>query len=378
MKFSSRTIAIAITLILIALLVYFFSDIVAYVVISWVLSMLGQPLMDFFMRIRIRKFKLGRNISAVLVLLVYTLVVALLLWLFVPLIVEQANNLADVDYNSIAIALEDPINQINAWMEDKGLVQNARPPEEQLKDALKLEEWFRIGQLSDVFGYLLSAAGNIFISLFSIIFVTFFFLREQRLFGDFMVAVVPVKYEKQVQNAIQTVSRLLTRYFGGILLQVTIITLFISIGLSILGVKNALLIGFFAGLINVIPYLGPIIGAAFGVFITISSNLDLTFYTEMLPLLLKVVAVFAAMQLTDNFLLQPWIFSKSVLAHPLEIFIIILMGAQLGGITGMVLAIPTYTVLRVIARGFLSEFRIVQKLTERMGQESPPPPGPNV
>ena len=146
----------------------------------------------------------------------------------------------------------------------------------------------------------------------------------------------------------------------------TIITIFVSVFLSILGIKNALLIGFFAALINVIPYLGPMIGAAFGVFITISSNLDLEFYNEMLPLLVKVVIVFASMQMLDNFLLQPFIFSNSVLAHPLEIFIIILVGAKLGGILGMVLAIPVYTVLRVVARVFLSEFKIVQKITGGM------------
>ena len=127
--------------------------------------------------------------------------------------------------------------------------------------------------------------------------------------------------------------------------------------------KNALLIGFFAAVINVIPYLGPLIGAVFAIFITISSNLDLEFYSEMMPLLLKVVAVFGAMQMLDNFILQPYIFSNSVLAHPLEIFIIILIGAKLNGITGMILAIPVYTILRVIARVFLSEYKIVQKLT---------------
>jgi len=116
----------------------------------------------------------------------------------------------------------------------------------------------------------------------------------------------------------------------------------------------------------VIPYIGPLLGAIFAVFITISSNLDLEFYNEMLPLLIKVVVIFASMQLIDNIILQPLIFSRSVLAHPLEIFLIILMGAQLYGIVGMVLAIPAYTVIRVIAKEFLNKFKIVQKLTGKM------------
>ena len=101
----------------------------------------------------------------------------------------------------------------------------------------------------------------------------------------------------------------------------------------------------------------------FGAAITISSNIDASFYGEILPDLYKLIAVFAMMQLLDNFILQPNIFSKSVKAHPLEIFVIILIGAKLGGVMGMILAIPAYTIFRVIAKVFLSEFKIVQSIT---------------
>ena len=180
-----------------------------------------------------------------------------------------------------------------------------------------------------------------------------------------MVTAIVVWLELR-EHAVDESSRLLVRYFIGIATQIIVITTMVSLLLSLFGIKNALLIGFFAALINVITYVGPLIGAIFAVLLTISSNLDLNFYNEMLPLLLSVFGVFAVMQLVDNFLLQPFIFSNSVLAHPLEIFIVILMGAQINGIVGMVLAIPAYTVLRVIAKNFLSEFRIVQKLTQGM------------
>ncbi|MCP3933544.1 MAG: AI-2E family transporter [Bacteroidetes bacterium] len=365
MNSTTRYIAIAISILVIGALIYFFSNIVAYVLISWVLAMIGQPLMNFFQRkIHFKKYRAGRTLCAALTLLFYFGLVALLLLMFVPLVVEQASNLAEVDYGAIATALEEPMGRFQQWLEKYGLVNQAESPEQQIQDTLK--GWFNPAKIGNFFGYLVSAAGNIFITLFSIIFVTFFFLREQGLFANLIVAIVPDKYEEQAKGAIQDIKNLLTRYFSGILLQMTVITLFVTICLSILGVSNALLIGFFAALINVIPYLGPIIGAAFGVFIAISSNLDLDFYTQMLPLILKVVSVFAAMQLLDNFILQPFIFSNSVLAHPLEIFIVILMGAQVAGIAGMVLAIPAYTVLRVIARAFLSQWRIVQKITEGM------------
>ena len=290
-----------------------------------------------------------------------------MIWLFVPLVVEQARNLAEVDYNAISQALSEPMAQLNDQLHRFGLIEANESATEELNLAFK--SWFKPKQIGNFFSILIGVFGNFIITLFSIIFITFFFLKEQGLFGNFITALAPQQYEQETRNALNSITTLLTRYFGGILIQMTIITLFVSVALGVLGIKNALLIGFFAALINVIPYLGPMIGAMFGVFITISSNLDLEFYTEMLPLLIKVVCVFAAMQLLDNIVLQPYIFSNSVRAHPLEIFIVILLGAQINGIVGMVLAIPVYTAIRVIAKEFLSEFKIVQQITRKMEDE---------
>jgi len=362
MKNLSRYLALGFSLLVISLIVWYFSDILAYVLIAWVLSLVGQPFMNFFQsKIRIGKFRAGPAISAILTLLCFIVLFVALVMMFVPLVVEQASNLATVDYGAITDALRDPLGRLNAWLAEFGLSPTEMSPEEQVREALI--GWFQPNRIGNFFGSILGAAGNLLFSIFSIFFIAFFFLKEQGLFGNFVVAISPEKYKEKIEHGLESITRLLTRYFGGVLMQMTIITLFVSTLLWLLGVKNALLIGFFAAVINVIPYLGPMIGAAFGIFITISSNLDLEFYSQMLPLLLKVLAVFAAMQMLDNFLLQPFIFSTSVLAHPLEIFIVILIGAQLDGIIGMILAIPMYTAFRVIARVFLSEFRIVQQLT---------------
>jgi predicted PurR-regulated permease PerM len=163
---------------------------------------------------------------------------------------------------------------------------------------------------------------------------------------------------------------MLSRYFGGIVIQIFLVSMGLFIGLSILGVPNAALIALLAALFNVIPYVGPIIGGSLGIFLTITSSLDLDFYNQMLPLLGKVALVFAIMQMVDNFLLQPFIFSNRVYAHPLEIFVVVLVGAQVGGILGMVIAIPSYTVIRIIAKNFLSEFHIIQNITKGLQQDN--------
>lgn len=179
-------------------------------------------------------------------------------------------------------------------------------------------------------------------------------------------SLVPNEYEAKTAHAIDQTSKLLIRYFTGILIQMSIVTMLVSIPLRILGIDNALLIAFFAAILNVIPYIGPIIGALFGVVITLSSGTAAPFYEETMPQIIKVLSVFVGMQLIDNFILQPTIFSKSVKAHPLEIFLVVLIGAKLGGILGMVLAIPVYTAFRVIGKVFLSEFKVVQNLTRNI------------
>lgn len=358
----SRYFAIGLGILLVALIVYFFSNIVTYVLIAWVLSLVGQPLMDVFeKKIRFKKFHLGRVMSAILTIVVFLLIFAFLIGTFVPLVVEQARNLGEVEYQNIGQALAEPLEQLNSWLYRMGLASPENSANDQFQSALK--NYFNPEALGNLFSSLLGIAGELLFAIFSIIFITFFFLKEHGIFENFLVGVTPTGYEKQVISTINSITHLLTRYFGGILIQITCITIFLFAALSIFGIKNALLIAFFAALINVVPYLGPIIGAAFAVFISISSNLDLDFYTMMMPMILKVLGVFAAMQMLDNFLLQPYIFSTSVRAHPLEIFIVILMGAQIDGITGMILAIPAYTVLRVIGKVFLSEFKVVKKLT---------------
>jgi predicted PurR-regulated permease PerM len=364
MKITRGYWALIVSLLLIGSLLYFFTDIVGYVIISWVLSTIGQPLMDLFRRIKIWKFQLGSNISALLTIVVFFLVVLLFIWLFAPKILEQVNNLAGVDYNAIGKALSVPLHNLENKLATIGIIDAKVSIDQQMQQVFS--KWFEPAFIGNYLSNLISAAGNILVSIASIVFITFFLLKEQGLFVNFLAALMPKQYEKQVFRAVSDISVMLSRYFRGILLQMVFVTIIVTAGMKIFGIKNALLIGVFAALLNVIPYIGPIIGALFGIILTISSNLDLEFYSLLLPLLLKVVGVFIVMQMIDNYILQPVIFSSSVLAHPLEIFLVVLMGAKINGVLGMILAIPFYTVLRAIAKVFLSEFNIVQHLTERM------------
>ncbi len=349
---------------------YFFADLVTYVLVSFVLSLIGQPIMRFFLvKLRLQRIKYGAPISAVLTLLTFIMVFLLLLYTVIPVMIQQAISIGEVNFQAVALALEAPLEQFIERMERYGLTVIEKSPSEIIEENL-----MQIAEPADISYYLtslVSVASEIFIATFAIIFITFFFLQDQGMFISFILALVPDQYVDQVKNVLSDTTYLLRRYFAGILVQISIITIYLTVLLSIFGVENALLIAFFAAVINLIPYIGPIIGAAFGVFLTISANVDMEFYTEMVPLIITIILVFASMQLLDNMVLQPYIFSTSVLAHPLEIFLIIMVAAKLGGIIGMILAIPSYTVIRVIAKNFLSEFKIVQKMTSGIEKKRP-------
>jgi len=186
------------------------------------------------------------------------------------------------------------------------------------------------------------------------------------MFEDIILLIVPESYETETRQVIADSKNLLKRYFIGILFELFSVISLISIGLWILGIKNALLIGFFAGIMNIIPYLGPILGAAIGLLLGITGTLATGEFDNLLPVIIKLMSVISIVQLIDNNILVPMIYSKSVKSHPLEIFLVIIMGGGLAGLPGMLLAVPVYTVLRVIAREFFLEFRLVQKITEKM------------
>ena len=360
----NRYITIGIIVIALILIMTYFSNIVTYVLISWILSMIGQPLMNFFVRFRYKKVGIGLSMAAILTMCCFIIIFATLIAIFVPSIIQQAQNLSNVDYSKIEHAIEKPTRQLSDWLHQYGII----PPNKSALDQLvgTVKNVVNPGRISNILETIVGTIGTIIVTITSVMFITFFFLKDQTMFAEALTSIFPERYVSNTRTAIDDIRTLLIRYFGGILIQMVSITSIVAGTLTILGIPNALLIGFFAALMNIIPYVGPLIGATFGVLITFSTHLDLDFYTQIVPLLIKVLIVFPIVQMIDGFILQPYIFSNRVMAHPLEIFIVIWIGADIWGIPGMILAIPTYTVLRVIGRTFFKEFRFIQLLTENM------------
>ena len=336
-----------------------FSDLTAYLIISIALSFIGRPLVQFCDRIRIAGLTIGSTIGAILTLTVLFAALGLLVSLFAPLISAEAGALAGLDFEGTARQFEILLAEWLPVLQAQGVDPTAWIDTASLGSALSTA----LGQdgLGGALSGLFSAAGNLVVALFSIAFMTFFFLKDRHLFPSILNALTPDRHMDRMQSVIDNSTRLLTRYFLGLVAQVAIITTVITSGLLILGVPNAFLIGFLAGLLNLIPYVGPLIGAGLGLGIILTTNLQAP---ELFGLLGKAALVFLLAQAVDNLFTQPVIFAGSVKAHPLEIFLLISIAGSLAGITGMMLAIPAYSLLRVVAKEFLGGFKVVQSLTD--------------
>lgn len=362
MLFQRRYLILLLSLLILFAIAYFFGDVVTYIVGAWVLALIGTPIKKIILKFTLlRKLKIGNTLASLLTLFIFMGVIAVILTFFIPILGEQFTVLSQVDYNKVALTLQEPLSKFEIYLKNIGILQNSASLLQEI--STQIQQLLIPAEVSVFFSSIVNTIANIAIAIGAILFIAFFFIRDQNLFDSSIRSFVPDKYEVAVTKAINDIARLLSRYFGGLIIQSCTIWLIISTTLSIMGFENAWLIGFFAGMVNIVPYLGPWLGAGFGALITITANVDSDLATEIMPMIIKLCIVFGIAQLIDNFLISPFVFSNRVIAHPLEIFIVVIIGAKIGGLVGMIIAIPAYTVIRVLAGVFLIEFKVVQRIT---------------
>jgi len=367
MRSTARYVFIIIGLIILGIIVWYFKSIVAYILIAAVLSLIGHPIVDFLNKLKIGKVTLPRALCAAITLVLFWALLITFFRIFIPLVASEAEQISSIRAETLMENLEDPLHKAEKWF---GKIRLGNDEDKSFKEHAteKIIDFLSASDLSKIFRSIAGVLGNIFVAFFAISFISFFFLKDEKMFINSVIILVPVKHEEAVKKVMGSIKSLLKRYFIGIVIDVSLVITLITTGLSIVGLElqHALIIGLFMGLLNVIPYVGPILGGALGLIIGIATHLDMDFYSELLPLLGLMLIVFITVQIIDATFLQPTIYSSSVKAHPLEIFLLILVAGSLAGIAGMVLAIPTYTIVRVIAKEFFNQFKVVKKLTENI------------
>ena len=175
--------------------------------------------------------------------------------------------------------------------------------------------------------------------------VGFFFLIEGRAIKRAFIEIVPNRYFEMVLNLLHRIDSQLGGYIRGLVLSVIIISMLSIVGLRIVGLQDYLVVGTIAGLSNVIPYLGPIIGIVAGVIAALLQYSTLSWGT-----ILPVVGVFMFVQIMDNVFVAPVVVARSVNLHPLLVIFVVLVGNHLFGAVGMLLAVPITAVIKVSAQ----------------------------
>ncbi len=362
-----RKVLVALAIIaVVAFGIWYFFDIVAFFFIAGILSIIGHPIVAWLDKVKIGRFRLPHSLNALIALLIMLGVLTTIVVVVVPIIARQAQTISEIDVDQIVLTYDEPLSKLEKELIKYGLLE-----EGETIDQTVSQEVVRIMDYIDVSALLqraVNVAGFLFIGVFAVLFMTFFFLKEDKLFFNGILLFVPSKYKDVAINILYDSKRLLTRYFIGLVIELVSMITLITTGGLIIGIENAFLVGFMGGMMNVIPYLGPIIGATIGALLVATTNLGADLYTQLIPMVGGIIGVFVVSNLIDNLVLQPVIYSNSVLAHPMEIFIVILMAGSLAGIPGMILAIPAYTVLRIIAREFLLKYEFVQRLTRRLSR----------
>ncbi len=361
-----RNVLLAIGVVFIIFILWYFSAIVTYILIAAVLSLIGRPLVRGLTRIKKGRFSVSQSFAAFVTLFFIWVVFIGAFRFLIPLLISEFEQLSTINLESIINVVEGPIREIMRFTGDEPSSSLDKTFLDMIKN--QLGEKVGFSQLTNVFSLIAGALGEFLIAFFSVSFITFFFLKEENMFKEGIILFVPSEYEGKVAKILQSIYDLLKRYFIGLMIEVVMVGALVTIGLTIVGIgfNHAVVVGLFCGMFNIIPYLGPWMGASVGLLIGVAINIQADFMSYTLPILGFMLLVFVIVQLIDNTLFQPMIYSSSVKAHPIEIFLVIMAAGSLAGILGMILAIPVYTICRVVAKEFLDNLKIVQRLTRNL------------
>lgn len=356
---------------IVSVLCWYFRSVLVYVILAFVVSLISQPLMRLMRKVRIKGKSAPDWLLAILSIIVVIAGLILVVTQMFPVVVriiKEASFFSDMNLLDGNIA-----DTVNGWV--VGMFPSLGADYDAISVVLDYLKGVVSGfSITGLLGSVASVIIDLAVGIFAVVFISFFFVKDEKLFSKIVAALVPDRIEASVTDSIDDIAHLLSRYFVGLLLEMLGVALLNFLGLSLIariGASYALGIAFIAGILNIIPYVGPIIGEVLGVLLCLvlkygaGIGLDVNIWVFALI----VLAIMLGVQLIDNFVLQPVIYSTSIQATPLEIFIVMLIAGHIGGIIGMLAAIPAYTVVRVILGRFFYEKKFVRRLMPDLEKE---------
>ncbi len=318
---------LTITLGIIAALFYFLPR-VEYILILFLISLLLYSLLVPLVN-NLESKGIPRAFSIIIVFLVGFAVVGMALYFIYPPIADQARSLKETITQQ---GPEKVFQNISNFIESRFPMLDTQMITEKLGSYLS-------STLSKGVGVVLSFV-SAFTSLLVILFMTFFFLKDQRSIKKNIIGMVPNRFFEMSLVMVYRIENQLGSYIRGVLIDGLFVAILSSIGLFMIGLPFFYFVGIVAGITNMIPYMGPLIGATVAIIVALMSN------PESLMIIAKIAAVFAIVQLMDNVLITPVVVSNAVDLHPLVVMIVVLVGGSLLGLTGLIFAIPLTSLLK--------------------------------
>ena len=349
-----RALGIIVGVLLLIYFLYAIQSVIIYIIIAGILSLIARPIILFLRK----KLKFPNTIAVVLAMALMLGLLTGLILMFIPLIAEQGKSLSLLEVDKLQRNVKEIFTEITAYFSSKGI--------DVLGELKNVDILAQFKEIPDFLNAILATVGSLSVGLFSVLFISFFFMKDSKLLKNGVMTVIPNGTEGRFSKSLETINDLLSRYFIGLLLQITILFVLYTLVLFIFGIDNAIVIAFLCALLNLIPYVGPMIGAVIMFVLSMTSNIGQDFQNVILPTTIYVMIGYFIAQLIDNFASQPIIFSKTTKSHPLEIFLTIIIGGLLFGVVGMITAVPIYTALKVILKEFLSDNKIVKSITKNI------------
>lgn len=366
---SKKAIAFLIGLGIIVFFLWFFSDIVIYIFIAFLLSLLGSPLVKLLSRIHIGKWQFPTSLAAAITLLVIIGVIALLFYLLIPALVNEVKFLTTLDFTSVGESIQDWLNQFDKPLRNYGILQRRQHVTDLLNE--EVTGFVKRISMSSVVSGTASFVGSLFVALFSILFMTFFSLKDHKIFFKMVRSWLPNNVQDNYDNILEATGKQFSSYFRGVMLEMFIVGFLEFLICAILGVPNAPIIGVIGGLLNIIPYVGSLIAIAISIIVGVTSLLPTSPEMSLVwANVIKILAAFGVSKMVDDFILQPFIYGRQTHSHPLEIFIVILAAGYIGGIFAMIFAVPAYTLLRIIVSEFFGTQFATADEREKMMSDS--------
>lgn len=352
---TKRFITISVFLAIIIFLAWYFSYVVFYFVIALILTLLGSPIYKLINKIRIKKFYIPSSLNAFFTLTIMISLITLFFYIFIPLLNQQLVELSRIDTQLFYETLDNWLNNTEHFLKRNGFIEQ----EIGFQDLIvtQFNKFKSMLDFSTIINNFTSIVGETIIGLFTVIFITFFSLKDNDIIFKTILKFIPITLKDSFNIVVSESKQYMINYFTGLLLEMLIIGILYGSGCYFLGIQNALIIAFLFAMLIIVPYIGPIIALLLSMILAIAGVASTyTDSTVIYHIIFKLILLYGIIEILDKFLLQPFIFAKSVKTHPLEIFLIILIAGNLWGITGLIIAIPLYTIFRIIIKVFFGQY----------------------